>query len=168
MRISLLLQAPGTARYSPDPNGNGLSPRWINAALLTIATRRSDNGGPPTNGVVSKVGQGKFATAVRVGSGMSSSRAIHLVSMRVDRTLRVSGGRRKHDILRTRPKHQFAETGQVFVALDHCQEMVAGELAHLAGEPDTAVGEQDLGFTDPAWIQEDLSRRRVARVIFKP
>src|SRR5271168_650716 len=75
--MSPLLQSDGTARYSPDSNGNGWSPRWINAALLTIATRRSDNGGPATNGVVSKLGHGRFATAVRVGSGMSSSRAMH-------------------------------------------------------------------------------------------
>src|ERR1022692_2473026 len=77
IRISLLSQAPGTARYSPEPKSNVLSPRWIRAALLTIATRRLDNFGPITNGVVSNSGQGIFATAVRVGSGMSSRRAMH-------------------------------------------------------------------------------------------
>src|ERR1700689_4295420 len=75
IRISLLSQAPGTARYSPEPKSNVLSPRWISAALLTIATRRSDNFGPITNGVVSNAGQGILPTP-RVGSGMSSRRAM--------------------------------------------------------------------------------------------
>src|ERR1700722_4202555 len=77
IRISRLSHAPGTARYSPEPKSNVLSPRRINAALLTIAARRLDNSGPITNGVVSNAGQGIFATAVRVGSGMSSRRAMH-------------------------------------------------------------------------------------------
>jgi hypothetical protein len=46
------------------------------AALLTIATRRSDNLGPATNGVVSNAGQGILPGGRRVGSGMSSRRAI--------------------------------------------------------------------------------------------
>src|SRR5665213_954144 len=74
--MSLFGHSLGTARYSPDPNGNVLSPRRIKAALLMIATRRWDSIGPATNGVVSKVGQGMLAAPVRVGSGMSSSRAI--------------------------------------------------------------------------------------------
>ena len=47
-----------------------------NAALDTIATRRCASGGPPTNGWVSKAGQGAATTASRVGCGMSSSRAM--------------------------------------------------------------------------------------------
>src|ERR1700688_1240171 len=66
----------GRKRHSALPNGEGLSPRRINAALDTIATRRCASGGPPTNGWVSDAGQGAATTASRDGCGMSSSRAM--------------------------------------------------------------------------------------------
>src|SRR6266851_4547393 len=43
--------------------------------------------------------------------------------------------------------------------------MVARQLAHLAAEDRRTVGEQDLGFADAARIQQQVSGRRVARVI---
>src|SRR4051794_38083693 len=43
--------------------------------------------------------------------------------------------------------------------------MVAGELAHLAREPDRAVGQQDLRLADPARIHQHLTRRREAGVV---
>ncbi len=43
--------------------------------------------------------------------------------------------------------------------------MVAGELAHLAGEMHAAIGEQDLGLADAAGIEDDLARRRIAGVV---
>src|ERR1700742_3413580 len=66
----------GTKRHSALPKWKGWSPRWIKAALETIARRRCANGGPTTNGWVSKLGQGAATTASRVGCGMSSSLAI--------------------------------------------------------------------------------------------
>ena len=43
--------------------------------------------------------------------------------------------------------------------------MVAGELAHLAGEVHAAIGEQDLGLADTARVEDDLARRRIAGVV---
>src|SRR5579872_5044618 len=45
--------------------------------------------------------------------------------------------------------------------------MIAGELAHLAGEMHAAIGKQNLGFADPARIKNDLSGRGITRVVFK-
>src|SRR5262249_6861550 len=44
--------------------------------------------------------------------------------------------------------------------------MVAGELTHLAGEMHAAIGKQDFGFADAAGIEDDLARRRIARMVF--
>ena len=43
--------------------------------------------------------------------------------------------------------------------------MIAGKLAHLAGETHAAIGQQDFGFADPAGIDNHLPRRRIARMI---
>src|SRR5689334_5785709 len=43
--------------------------------------------------------------------------------------------------------------------------MIPGELADLARKPDRAIRNEKLSFADPAWIQQDLSGRRKARVI---
>src|SRR4051812_24784913 len=43
--------------------------------------------------------------------------------------------------------------------------MVAGELAHLAGEAHATIGEQDLGFADASGVEDDLARRRIAGVV---
>src|ERR1700722_4558518 len=45
--------------------------------------------------------------------------------------------------------------------------MVTGELSHLAGEPSSAIGQKNFSFADPAWIQQDMSRSRVAGVVFE-
>jgi len=99
----------------------------MSAALLTIATRRLDSAGPVTKGVVSKLGQGMFATPVRVGSGMSSRRAIQssfMIASHVNAENTI--------FLRAGPKHQLTETREMLVTLDDGQKMVAGELPHLA------------------------------------
>ena len=41
-------------------------------------------------------------------------------------------------------------------------EMVAGELSHLARKMHAAIGQQDLGFADTAGIEDDLAGRRIA------
>src|SRR6267378_7385257 len=43
--------------------------------------------------------------------------------------------------------------------------MIAGELAHLAGEMDAAIGQQDFGFADAAGIKNDLAGRGIAGVV---
>src|SRR5437763_12559388 len=43
--------------------------------------------------------------------------------------------------------------------------MVAGELAHLAGEVHTAIGKKNFGFADAAGIKNDLAGRGIAGVV---
>src|SRR3979411_800084 len=43
--------------------------------------------------------------------------------------------------------------------------MIAGELAHLAGEMHAAIGQQDFGFADAAGIKNDLAGRGIAGVV---
>src|SRR5260370_10422892 len=43
--------------------------------------------------------------------------------------------------------------------------MIAGQLAGLAREHRRAIGKQDLGLADAAWVEQQVSRRRVARVV---
>src|SRR4029077_4176109 len=70
------------------------------------------------------------------------------------------------DLLRTLPEHGLAEQGKVFETRRHGDEMIAGELAHLAREMHAAIGEQDLGFADAAGIKDDLAGRAIACIIF--
>src|SRR5882762_1189712 len=46
--------------------------------------------------------------------------------------------------------------------------MVSGELTHFAGEVYPAIGQQNLGLADAARIKDDLTRGRIAGVIFIP
>src|SRR6185437_7545359 len=46
-----------------------------------------------------------------------------------------------------------------------CNEMVARELPHLAGEVHAAIGQQDFGFADAAGIKNDLARRGITGVV---
>src|SRR6266566_9968858 len=70
------------------------------------------------------------------------------------------------DSLRTLPQHGLAQLGQILQARGQRDEVIAGELPHLAGEVHTAIGQQDFGFADAAGIKDDLARRGVARMIF--
>jgi hypothetical protein len=60
---------------------------------------------------------------------------------------------------------QFAESTEPIEPVDDGQKMIAGQLADLAGETDRAIGDQDLGLADPAGVEDDLARRRIARCI---
>src|ERR1041384_6992035 len=71
----------------------------------------------------------------------------------------------QNGMLRPLPKGHFAQRPQLLQPLDHSEKMVAGELADLAGETHGAVGEQHLGFANPARMQQDLPGRRIARRI---
>ena len=63
------------------------------------------------------------------------------------------------------PEDVFAEFGQPLTTLGDRDEVVAGELPHLRGEADAAIGEQDLGLADAARVENDLPGRRVAGVV---
>jgi hypothetical protein len=45
--------------------------------------------------------------------------------------------------------------------------MVAGQLSHFARELDATVGQQDLGFGNPAWVEQKLAGGGVAGVILE-
>jgi hypothetical protein len=60
---------------------------------------------------------------------------------------------------------QLSDLGQFFQTGGQGDEVVAGKLAHLAGEMDAAIGQQDFGFADAARIRDDLPWGRVARMV---
>src|SRR5829696_5948637 len=69
------------------------------------------------------------------------------------------------DFLRALPQHGLAERGQVLQPRGQGDEMIAGELAHLAREVHAAIGQQDFGFADAAGIKNDLAGRGIAGVV---
>src|SRR6185312_15404616 len=71
-------------------------------------------------------------------------------------------------VLRAVPQAQAPEFGQLVEVRRQGDEMVAGELAELAGEMDAAIGEQDLGLADAAGIEDHLARRGVGGMILIP
>ena len=66
--------------------------------------------------------------------------------------LRACSKPREFDVLGAAPEDQLAERAQLVESVDNRQEMVAGELADLAGEADRAIGKEDLGLADPAGV----------------
>src|SRR4051794_18718232 len=50
----------------------------------------------------------------------------------------------ENDILRPFPHHQVSQIAQLLAAFDNSKEVVAGQLAHLAGEHGGAIGEKDF------------------------
>src|SRR5689334_21008266 len=66
------------------------------------------------------------------------------------------------DVLCALPQTTPAEVGEVLVAGDHGQKVVAGELPHLRREAAGAVRNEDLRLTVAAGVEEDLPGRRVA------
>src|SRR6185312_14722202 len=71
-------------------------------------------------------------------------------------------------VLRAVPQAQAPEFGKLVEVGRQGDEMVAGELAELAGEMDAAIGEQDLRLADAAGIEDHLARRGVGGVILIP
>src|SRR5262245_20690531 len=69
------------------------------------------------------------------------------------------------DLLGAVPEHETAELLEGVPALHDREEVIAGQLADLAGEARAAVGEQDLRLADAAGIEEELAGGRVARVV---
>src|SRR5690606_25614997 len=68
----------------------------------------------------------------------------------------------KDNLLCAMPEDVFADGAQVFAPLDDGKEMVAGELAQLAGEVRRAIGEEDLRLAVATGVEEDLARSGVA------
>src|SRR4051812_24833811 len=83
------------------------------------------------------------------------------------RTIVGISGPVEHDVLRALPEGHLAQRAQVLVALDHREEVVPGQLADDAREQAAAVGQEDLGLAEAAGVEEDLARRRVARVVLE-
>src|SRR5579871_1813396 len=71
------------------------------------------------------------------------------------------------DVLRAFPETGATQFAQVLVAGDDRQEVVAGQLTHLAGEARPAVGEENFGFAESAWIEEHLAGRGMAGVVLE-
>src|SRR3954454_25328722 len=73
----------------------------------------------------------------------------------------------EHDVLGTLPQRLLAEGAQVLGVLDDGEEVVAGELADDAREQAAAVRQEDLGLAEAAGVEQDLPRRRMARVVLE-
>src|SRR5579863_6778262 len=69
------------------------------------------------------------------------------------------------DFLRALPQHGLAERRQIFEARRQRNEVIAGKLAHLAGEVHAAIGQQNFRFADATGIKNDLARRGIAGVV---
>src|SRR5688572_28333793 len=60
------------------------------------------------------------------------------------------------------PQDDAAQLGQLLAALLDRGEVVARQLAHIAGEAGRPVREEDLDLREAAGVEEDLTGRRVA------
>src|SRR5260370_9880 len=69
------------------------------------------------------------------------------------------------DFLRALPQHGPAQRGQILKTRGQRDEVIARELAPLAGEVHAAIGQQNLGFADAAGVKNDLAGRRIAGVV---
>src|SRR5690349_14474971 len=69
------------------------------------------------------------------------------------------------DLLRALPQHGLAERRQVLQPRGQGDEVIAGELAHLAREMHAAIGQQDFGLADTAGIKDDLAGCGIAGVV---
>src|SRR5436190_6805911 len=72
------------------------------------------------------------------------------------------------DVLRALPEGSPAQLAEVLRALDDRREMVSRQLPRFAREARRAVGEQQLRLAQAARVQQQLTRRRVARRVLRP
>ena len=54
----------------------------------------------------------------------------------------------------------------MLASLLYREEVVGCELPHLAGEAGAAIGEEDFGLADAAWVEEYVAAGGVASVVF--
>src|ERR1041385_5462580 len=78
----------------------------------------------------------------------------------------IISGRLDANALGALPKHSASDLSQLVQIRGDRQEMVAGELSHLACEMHAAICQQNLGFADPAWVDDHLAGRGVASMVF--
>src|SRR5713226_1606387 len=71
----------------------------------------------------------------------------------------------ERDLLRAFPEDLLAQLTQAVDAFVDRGEVVAGQLTHLAGEQCRAVRKEDLGLADAARVEQQVSGRRMARVV---
>src|SRR5262249_12316498 len=70
------------------------------------------------------------------------------------------------DVLRALPEDTVPQRRQVLASAFHSREVIAGELAHLAGEDARTVREEDLRFADSARVEKELAGCGEAGVVF--
>ena len=73
----------------------------------------------------------------------------------------------KDDGLGSVPQDEFSQLHQVFPTLNHGQEMVSRERAHLTREPAASIDEQDLGLAEAPGIEQNVAPRRMARRVLE-
>ena len=61
----------------------------------------------------------------------------------------------------------MTKIGELLLSFNNCQEVITGELPHLAGKTATAIGKEDLGFAVATGVKEDIATGGMAGVIFK-
>ena len=81
------------------------------------------------------------------------------------RQRRRSFRRLEDDVLRALPQHLAPHRAQLLASGLDGEEVVAGELADLAGKTGRAVWEEDLGLAEATGIEQDLARRGMAGVV---
>ena len=55
----------------------------------------------------------------------------------------------------------------MLMAVGDSDKVIAGQLAHLAGEAAGTVGHNDLGFAVTAWVEQNVTNQGVTGVIFE-
>ena len=76
-------------------------------------------------------------------------------------------GQREHHVLRAFPEHLAADVRQLLATVDHGQEVVAGQLTHLAGKAAGPIGHDDFCLAVATGVEENVSHRGVAGVVLK-
>ena len=72
------------------------------------------------------------------------------------------------DVLGALPQGGNADLAQALEVAGNAGKVVAGERARLGGEVNTAVGDQDFGFTLASRVEQDLSRRGIGGGVLVP
>src|SRR5258708_12966303 len=76
-------------------------------------------------------------------------------------------GLTEDDLLSALVENAPTELGQQLVTMVDGREVVTGERPRLAGEAGRAVRKEDLRLADPAGVEQQLTRRRVAGVVLQ-
>src|SRR5437867_6189483 len=154
--------APRVAETQPSHSVRPGSFTWTCASTTPGMTTR------PRASIVSRASSDPGATTRRMVPSttmMSASRTPSASTTRPPRIAR--SGKFDREVLRAFPEDEAAEVGETLVPFDHRREVVARELPDLARELRGAVREEDLHLADAARVDEDLSGRRIRRVVLE-